>query len=73
VEDHARESLNFQISLVIYLVVSAILIIVLIGIVMFFAFAIFAFVTNIIGAVKASNGEIYRYPLCIRFIKAPPA
>lgn len=71
VEDHARESLNFQISLFIYLVVSAILIIVLIGLVMLLAFAILAFVTNIIGAVKASNGEMYRYPLCIRFIKAP--
>lgn len=71
VEDHARESLNFQISLFIYLMASALLIIVLIGILFFFAFAILGIVTNIIGAVKASNGEMYRYPLCIRFIKAP--
>ena len=71
VEDHARESLNFQISLFIYLMASALLIIVLIGILFFFAFAVLGIVTNIIGAVKASNGEMYRYPLCIRFVIAP--
>ena len=71
VEDHARESLNFQISLFIYLMVSALLIIVLIGILLFFAFAILGLVTTIIGAIRASNGETYRYPLRIRFVKAP--
>jgi len=68
VEWHARESLNLQISLLIYFVVSAILILVVIGIFLFFAVAIFAIVVNIIAAIKAANGDWYRYPLIIRFV-----
>lgn len=75
VEEHAREALNFQISLLIYMVVSMILIIVIIGIFLAIGFAIFGFVVMIIGAVKAANGDAYRYPLSIRFInqKVPTA
>jgi uncharacterized Tic20 family protein len=68
VEEHAREALNFQISLLIYMVVSAILIIVFIGIFLIRGFAILGFVVMIIGAVTAANGDEYRYPLSIRFI-----
>lgn len=68
VEWHARESLNMQISMAIYYVVSVILMLVLIGFVLFFALLIFGFVVNIIAAIKAANGDWYRYPLIIRFI-----
>jgi uncharacterized protein len=62
------ESLNFQISILIYGIVSAILIIVLIGILMLVAVGIFWLVFTIIGSVKAGNGEDYRYPLTIRMV-----
>ena len=68
VRRHAVESLNFQISLLIYLVVSFILVFVLIGFVLMIAVGIFALVVIILATVKASNGEEYRYPLCIRFV-----
>ncbi|GMR02866.1 MAG: DUF4870 domain-containing protein [Acidimicrobiia bacterium] len=68
VEMHARESLNLQISLLIYLVVSAILIIVFIGFLLILAVAVFGLVVNIIAAIKAANGQPYRYPLIIRFV-----
>ena len=71
VEWHARESLNFQISLFIYLVVSVMLMLVVIGFFMFFALAIFGLIVNIIAAIKAANGDWYRYPLIIRFVNAP--
>ena len=71
VEDHAREALNFQLSLLIYGIISAILIIVIIGIVLLMAVAIFGLIWSIIAAIKAANGELYRYPLTMRMVKGP--
>lgn len=71
VEGHAREALNFQISLIIYGIVSGILIIVLIGILMLIALFLFALIFMIIAGVKGATGEPYRYPLTIRFIGEP--
>lgn len=69
VEYHAKEALNFQITLSIALVVSAILIIVLVGIFMLIGLVLFAVAISIIAAVKASQGTYYEYPLIIRFVK----
>jgi uncharacterized Tic20 family protein len=68
VEEHSREALNFQLSIFIYMIVSAILILVLIGIALFFAVAVFSLVMSIIAGVKAASGQPYRYPLTIRFV-----
>ncbi len=68
VRRHAVESLNFQISLLIYLAVSFVLAFVLIGFVLMAAVAIFALVVIILATIKAANGEDYRYPLCIRLV-----
>ena len=62
------ESLNFQISIMIYAIVSAILIIVLIGLFLLAIVGIFWLIFTIIGSVKASAGEDYRYPLSIRMV-----
>ncbi|GAB2748164.1 DUF4870 domain-containing protein [Nocardioides pakistanensis] len=68
VRRHAVESLNFQISLLIYLVISVILAFVLIGIFLLIALGIFALVVIILATMAASNGQDYRYPLNIRLI-----
>jgi hypothetical protein len=68
VDAHGKESLNFQISVLIYLAVSAVLVLVLVGVFLMMAIAIAAIVLVVIAAIKASNGEFYRYPLTIRFI-----
>jgi hypothetical protein len=68
VRRHAVESLNFQLSLLIGYLISALLMLVLIG---FFTAAIIAvasIVLQILGAVAANRGEEYRYPLTIRFV-----
>jgi uncharacterized Tic20 family protein len=69
IDDQGKESLNFQISMLVYFIVSCVLICVLIGIVL----APVVFLTNIIlvivASMKASGGEAYRYPLTIRLIK----
>jgi uncharacterized Tic20 family protein len=68
VRRHAVESLNFQISLLIYLVISAILVFLVVGIFMLIALGIFALVVIILATMAASNGQDYRYPLTIRLV-----
>lgn len=66
---HGKESLNFQISIAIYAIISGILALVLIGILFLIALGIIWIVFVIIASVKTSEGEEYRYPLTIRFVK----
>jgi uncharacterized protein len=69
VDAAGKEALNFQISCTIYAVISGLLVFVLIGIPLLFLVAIISVVFAIVAAVKASNGEFYRYPLSIRFLR----
>lgn len=69
VADQGKEVVNFQISLTIYLLISAVLIILLIGIPLLIGLGLFDLIVTIIGAMKANEGVKYRYPLAIRFIK----
>ena len=68
VDYHGRESLNFQISLTIYAMVSAVLILLVVGIFLLMAVGIGGLILTIIGAIKANEGERYRYPFCIRLL-----
>ena len=68
VVDHARETLNFHLSWLLYVLICVPLTWILIGVPLLVGLAIAAIVLAIIGAVKASNGILYRYPLTIRFI-----
>ncbi len=63
---HAKESLNFQITLLIVIIG---LIITIIGIFLTWLVGIAALVLVIIATIKASDGKLYKYPFCIRFIK----
>jgi uncharacterized Tic20 family protein len=69
VDDQGKEATNFQISLAIYVIVSCILILVLVGIVLLPLIAIGGLILMIIAAIKANEGVAYRYPLTIRFLK----
>ena len=66
---HGKNILNFIISWWIYLFASVILCLILIGLLGVLALVVVVFVFPIIAAVKASNGEYWPYPLCIRFFK----
>lgn len=63
-----RELLNFQISYLIYALVSGFLVFFLIGIPLIFAVGIATIVLTVIGIVRASEGNIYRFPLTIRLL-----
>jgi len=68
VDAHGKEALNFQISVTIYMAVAAVLMLVIIGFFLMIGIAVAAIVLVVIAAVKASNGELYRYPLTIRLV-----
>lgn len=70
IRENAVEVLNFQISVTLYTIVSVILIFVIIGIFALIALGILTLVCLILGAVKASDGITFKYPLAIPFIKA---
>src|SRR6266699_349093 len=69
IDAHGKESLNFQISMLIYDAIAAILCFVLIGIPILIALWVLNTVFVIIASVKASEGKLYRYPFTIRFIR----
>src|ERR1700730_8498748 len=68
IDAHGKESLNFQLSMLIYNVVALILCIVLIGIPILILLYILNIVLVIVASIKASEGVLYRYPLTIRFL-----
>ena len=63
---HVRESLNFGITMVI---IGAVLALSIIGWAVIWALPIYWTVFRIVAAYKASQGEFYRYPATIRFLK----
>jgi uncharacterized protein len=69
VDAHGKESLNFQISMLIYDAVALILCIVFIGIPLLIALWVLNTVLVIIASIQASEGKFYRYPITIRLIK----
>ena len=69
VDEQGKESMNFQISLTIYAIISGILCFIIIGIPMLIALIIIHIVFVIKATIKANNGETYQYPLTIRLIK----
>ena len=79
VEPHYKEALNFHLSMLIYgaglIVLGLILLVTIVGVLLLpvvlivgLVVVVLQIVGAIIGAVRASNGELYRYPLSLRLI-----
>lgn len=68
-EDQVKESLNFQITLVIAYIVAAILTPFGIGLLLLVAVWVTQLVFQIMAAVAASRYQWYRYPVSIRFVR----
>ncbi|MEQ8858113.1 MAG: DUF4870 domain-containing protein [Pseudomonadales bacterium] len=69
VADQGKESLNFQITVVIAVLVCVLLMVILIGALLLPIVGIGALVFTVIAAIKANGGEAYRYPVALRLIK----
>ncbi len=68
VDLHGKEALNFQLSMSIYMVVAGLTIFLVVGFVLLPMVLVTNLVLIVIASVKASRGELYHYPLTIRFI-----
>ncbi len=69
VDEHGKQSLNFQISMTIYALISGALIIVLIGFALIAIVAIVDIVFVIKASMAANKGESFEYPFTIKFLK----
>ena len=69
IDDHGKVILNWVISSLIYIAISLVLTVVLVGAIGLFVVGICAIVFTIIGAIKANEGKLWVYPLSIKFFK----
>lgn len=68
-DQHGKAIVNFQLSLIVYCLISIPLIFLFgLGVLILILMGILAFVMPIINAIKASNGELPSYPLSLSFI-----
>src|SRR5207237_4573225 len=63
IDVHGKESLNFQISMLIYSLIAGVLCLVLIGFVLLGILHIFNLVLVIIASIPSSEAKLYRYTL----------
>lgn len=71
VEANGRESLNFQITLLIAAIVGGILCFILVGFLVIAVVLIAQLVLPIVAGLKATEGQAYRYPFTLRLIPGP--
>jgi uncharacterized Tic20 family protein len=69
VAEHAKEALNFQISITIFYMISGILVLLLVGLLMMMVVYFVSLVLCIIATIKAADNVLYKYPFNIRLIK----
>jgi uncharacterized protein len=66
---HAKEALNFNITVLLAAVACMLLMLVFIGFLLGAALFIAWLVMTLIAAIKASEGAIYHYPFALRLVK----
>lgn len=66
ITQHAKESLNFQITMLLIVIA---LFITLIGILLVWIVGILSLVLVIVATIKASEGKLYKYPFSLKLIK----
>lgn len=69
VDTHGKEVVNFQITLTGILALCTVLYLLLIGFMFHIIFVLVGVVVTVLGAIKAQNGEGYRYPMTVRLVK----
>ncbi len=69
VYENGRKSLNFQISMLLYMILALPLCLIIVGIPILITLAVLELVCVIIASVRAARGERYSYPISIPFIQ----
>ena len=66
---HAKEAMNFNITVALGALLCAVLLQLSIGVLLGAALVIFWLIMTIVAALKANEGEPYRYPFTLRLVK----
>ncbi len=69
IDEHGKEALNFQISMLIYSIGAGILCLIVIGFVLLALLHVLNVVFVIIATIQANDGRMYRYPLALRLVR----
>ena len=69
IDAHGKESLNFQISMLLYTAIAAVFCLALIGFLVLPILWVLNAVFVVVASIQASDGKLYRYPMTIRFIE----
>ena len=68
-QSHFKEVMNFQLSMLVYLLGATILIMAVIGLLILPLLGLFSTAIIILNTIKVMNGDPYKYPLIIKFLK----
>lgn len=69
IDEHGKNAVNWIISVIIYALICVPLIFVIVGIPLLIILAILNVVFPIIAAIKANEGQVWKYPMAISFFK----
>ena len=69
IDAHGKNIVNWIISALIYAVICFIFSFVLIGLPFFIVLGVLCVAFPVVAGIKANNGEVWKYPLAIRFLK----
>ncbi|UCG59200.1 MAG: DUF4870 domain-containing protein [Phycisphaerales bacterium] len=69
VDEHGRAAMDYQVSILIYYVVSWLLCFVVVGVFLLLGLTLLHIIFVIIAALRASRGRTWRYPIAIPFLK----
>lgn len=69
IDEQGREAVNFQLSLFVYMLLCLALVLAMIGVLLLPLLALWHVIFMIIAAVRASEGEAFRYPMIVRFVR----
>jgi uncharacterized Tic20 family protein len=69
VNENGKSSLNFQLSMLLYLILAAPLCLIIIGFPIIAVLILLRIIFIVIASIRASRGEEFRYPLSIPFIQ----
>jgi uncharacterized Tic20 family protein len=68
VAENAKESMNFQLSMLIYFICSIPLFLIFIGVPMFLGVLLLGLICPLIATIRAADGTLSLYPFTIRFV-----
>jgi uncharacterized Tic20 family protein len=68
-DQHGKMVINFIISMLIYSAVAFVLTLVFVGFILALVLVVIGVAYPIIGAIKANNGEFWKYPLILQLLK----